>query len=110
MRETLDDGSEQARWNGQVMERRRSAVQRLPQTLISRRIVIVAADVLQALRKPRERGIVDAAVVLDALTRAFSQLRQVPSASRNPDDGDVEAAAAEKRLKRGKDLLVREVS
>ena len=46
VRQTLHHGREHARRNGQIMQRACRRAQCLPQSLVGRRILVVAADVL----------------------------------------------------------------
>ena len=59
------------------MQRARRPTQRLPQALVSGRILVVAAHVLQPLRQFRKRVGIDTAFVLEAVARPLAQLVQV---------------------------------
>src|SRR5262245_11464468 len=109
--ELIDDGLEEARRDGQVVGRVGRGPQLLAQALEGLRIGVVAVDVAQRADQAGERVRIEAAAVpLDTVPGARFQLIAGPAGLGDPDDRDVEVAAARQRLQRGKDLLVGEVT
>ena len=71
---------------------------------------VVAARIAQECREPGERRLVHAAVLLQALPGAGTEVVVAPVVSRDADDGEVQTFIADEALQRGEDLLVREVA
>ena len=104
-RQLLHDRSEERRRNREVVGRVLGAGELAPERLERRRILVVAVDVAE---QPAQRGEgvgVEAAVLLDALSRPRLQLIEVPTRLGHADDRHVEVAALGHRLQRRKDLL-----
>ncbi len=110
--EALDHRLEHVRGDRQVVGRPRAAVERLPERLERRRVVVVAVDVAQQARQLGERVlVVDAAAVFgDAVAGAFPEVVDRPRRRRDADHRHVELALLHHRVERGEDLLVREVT
>jgi hypothetical protein len=86
---------EQARRNGEVVQRPLGSAQSATEQIERRRLSVVAVHVAEKRRELVERGSIDSAVRLQALPRACSQSLEIPTGL---------------RLQRREDLLVREVS
>ena len=110
LRQTLHHRREHARRNGQIMQRARRPVQRLPQALVGGRILVVAADVLQPRRQLRKRAGIDIAIVLEAVARPLAQLVQRPAGASHAYDRHIQMARADQRLQRRENLLVGQVA
>ena len=109
-RESVDDRREHAGRDREVVERTAGAAERRADPGVGRRIRVVTLDVLQEIQQLRECGRIDAAVLLEAVARALAQLLEVPAGARNADHRNRELAATDKRLQRGKDLLMGEIT
>src|SRR5947208_16037742 len=108
--EPPDHGLEQARRDGEVVERAFRAAERSAQRLERGRIAVVAAHVAKPFAKPRECRLVEPSVPLDALPGARPELLERPVRPRDADDGDVEMPAPGHGVEGRKDLLVGEVA
>ena len=108
--QALHDDTEHARRNGKIVQRARCCAQRLSETLVRRRILIVATDVLKLRRQFRERVGIESAVLLHTVARPVTQLVQRPSRPSHADDGHVQLARADQGLQRGKDLLESQIA
>src|SRR5262245_14890275 len=106
----LHHGREEARWNGEVVGRLGGVAQRRPQVLVRGLGLVVAPHQAEPVGEPRERRLVDPAVLGDARPHTLLELLERHAAPRDPDDRDVEVAAAGHRMERGKDLLVGEIA
>src|SRR4051794_32024159 len=84
--------------------------ERLAQTLIRRFVAIIAADVMQQRRELRIRLLVDAAVLLEAVTYAGAKLVDRPFRTGYADDGHIEQPTAHQRVQRRVELFVREIA
>ena len=74
-------------------------------------VQVVAVDVLEQLLEPRERGLVDAAVLLEALrASARAAVSRVHPDRATPTTGPSRYFALHHRLERREDLLVRQVA
>src|ERR1700730_10420850 len=102
---------EHARRDREVVRRTRRIAERFFESGIGGVIRVVAIDVIEALQEIRESLLIDtAAMLLDTVTRTRAKLLQPPSRFRNADDGNIQIAAPRPRMKRRKNLLVREVA
>src|SRR4051794_7864050 len=104
------DQPEQPLRDGHVVHRAARTAERPFQFGEGSGVLVIAIDVLQELEHPLEGALVDAAVLLEAPLGAPPELLQVPALLGDPDDRDVEDAAPDHPLQRGKDLLVGEIS
>src|SRR5882724_6382660 len=108
--EPPDHRLEQARRDGEIVERAFRAAERSAQRLERGRIAVVAAHVAKPFAKPRECRLVEPSVPLDALPGARPELLERPVRPRDTDDGDVEMPAPGHGVEGRKDLLVGEVA
>ena len=108
--ELLDDRAEQRRRDREVVRGMDGAVELAAQRGERRRVGVVAVDVAQQRQELRERRLVDAAVLREAVARPRAELVEVPARLRDADDGHVEVPAPDHRLQRREDLLVREIA
>jgi len=108
--EPPDHRLEQARRDGEIVERAFRAAERAAQRLERGRIAVVAAHVAKPFAKPRECRLVEPSVPLDALPGARPELLERPVRPRDADDGDVEMPAPGHGVEGRKDLLVGEVA
>ena len=109
-REAFDNGREERRRDGEVVERTGGAFEAREQLLERGWILVVAVDVAQQRRELREGLFIDRPVAHDALASPFLQLVEIPTGLGDADDGDVEPAVLHERKKRREDALVRKVS
>ena len=110
LRQTLHHGREHAGRDGEIVQRTRRPVECLPQTLVRRRILVVAADVLQPRRQFHKRVGIDSAIVLEAVARPLAQLVQRPAGAGHAYDRHIQLAGSDQRLQRGKDLLIGQIA
>ena len=110
LRQSLGDGAEQAGRDRQVEDRALCLAERLPQSLEGRWRFIVAGDVRESTGKGGERAGVEAAVCGDAVACPLAQLLDGPVGLRHADHGHVEMSAPRQRLKRRKNLFIRQVA
>ena len=85
-------------------------VERPAQLVVRRGVGVIAVNVAQPRGEVREGRLVDPAVLLQALASAGAQLVKAPAGPRHADDRHVKLAAADQRLERREDLLVRQVA
>src|SRR5581483_2842105 len=108
--EPADDRREQARRDGEVVQRMLRAAELPAEPLHRVGVAVLAAHVAQALAQVRERRRVEPPVPLDALPGARPELLERPLRPRHADDGHVETAAPGHGLEGREDLLVDEVA
>ena len=107
----LDHGRKQRRRYGQVMCRPARPAQGRLQCGEGRRVLVVAADVLQQGQQPLQRRPVrSGAVVLDALPGMGTQARDGPVRRGHADHRHVEHTAPAQGVQRREDLLVGQVA
>ena len=106
----LDDGPEHARRDRKVVQWPRGATERPAQAFIRLGRGIVTVNVLKPRRELRESARIDAAVLVQAVARTRQELIEGPVRPGNADDWQVEVTAANHRLQRREDLLVRQIS
>ena len=100
-----------AGWYGQVVQRQLAAVELGPQGVEGGAIVVVSVDIAQQVAQLVECGRVHApAMRLQAVAGTLAQPINGPARAGDADDGHVEVAAADHRLQRGEDLLVRKIA
>jgi hypothetical protein len=103
--ETLDDGREQAGRNGEIIKRLPGAPQRRAQSLVDRRVAVIALHVLQGCTEPRESRLVDAPVFLQAGVDASAKGVAIERTGSHADDRHVEVPVLHQALKRGIDFF-----
>src|SRR5262249_273741 len=108
--QAVGDRWKQFRWNRQIVERTLRIAQRLPQSLVRQRILIVAVHVAQTLGQLREGLRVDATVGLEAGAGAFAKRIEASRRPGDANDGPVEMPSTNQCLKRRENLTKREVS
>jgi len=101
----LDDGREGSRRNRQVISRALGVAKFVAQSLVGRRLGIVASDVTHQARELLPCGWIDAAMGFKALPRACFERGQVGGGPSHPNDWHVEVAALGHRLQRREDLF-----
>ena len=107
--EPMNDGLEQAGRDGEIVRRPLRVAQFPPQRLKSRRIGIVAVNVVHAAAQAAKSVRVQTAIVLNAVPRACAELVERPAGFGDADNGDVEIAAFGQRLQGGKYFLMGEI-
>src|SRR5688500_1911258 len=106
----LDRGREGARRNREIKQRMLRIAERLPDLREEVELAVVARDVLQERRQPREGRLIDGAPRRDAVPDALDELLAVHRQSSNAHNRYVQLPACRERLKRRKNLLVGEVA
>jgi len=110
LRQALHYGRKQAGRNREIVQRPGGAAQSFLKALVSRGVVVVAANIPELSAEPGERVLIDAAVVRQAVACAFAQPVERPVRARHADDRHIQLAAAHERLQRGEYLLVGEIA
>src|SRR5471030_274598 len=83
----------------------------LPEKVEGSIVSVIAVDIQEERGELCEGGIIhSASMLLQAVARALAQLLDRPAGLRHADDRHIEVPAADHRLQRRKDHLVREVS
>ena len=108
--ELFHDHPEQHGRDGEVVRRALGRPSSLRDGLERGRIVVVAVHVAQQARQLGEGRRVEAAVLLDAVLRPRLELVQGPARLGHADHRRLQVAAADHRLQRREDLLVRQVA
>jgi len=108
--ESLDYLREHTRRDCEIVQRVRSTAELLAERGVGGRSAVVAADVVKPLLELREDRLVEAVVLLDALTGARPKLLDRPIGSGDPGDGHLEATPPFHRIESGENLLVNEVA
>jgi hypothetical protein len=108
--EALGGHLEDARRDGQVVERTLGLAERLAQLHVGVGHVVVAAHVVQERGEPVKDGVVVAPVLFEALAGAVAQRVVAPVAAREAEDGHVEVFVAYQAVEGREDLLVREIA
>src|SRR5438445_5616136 len=108
--EPPDHRLEQARRDGEIVERALRRAELSAERLERGRIAVVAAHVAKPLAESRKCGLVEPSVPLDTLPGAPPELLERPLRPRNADDGDVEMSAPGHGVEGRKDLRVGEVA
>src|SRR4029450_13190350 len=106
----VDHYREQARGTGQVKKRSLRAGQRGAQAAVCLGVRVVARHVSKKRRELRKCLGIELSVFGDAGPRPIDQLLRRPRRAGDADDQAVDFASFYQRLKRRKDLLVREIS
>jgi len=109
--EPVGDHAEQARRDGQVIERALRGTQRGAELLKRGGVVVIAVHVFQQRGELGERvGVHAAAVFLQARPRAVAELVEPEAGLGDADDGHVQVTVLDHRLERREDFLVREIA
>ena len=107
--EPLNDGPEQTGRDGEIVRRLLRIAQFPAQLLKSRRIGIVAVNVVQAAAQAAKSVRVKTTIPFDAVPRARLELVERPAGFGDTDNRDVEIAAFGQRLQGGKYFLMGEI-
>src|SRR5580692_2241794 len=110
LREALYHAPEQARRNGEIVDRTGGRPQRLLEKHECSRIPIVAIHVVQQRRQFCEALRFEVARRLHAVARAVAELVERPAGACHADDGNVQPAPMYHGVQRGKNLLIGEIS
>ena len=108
--EPQDDLREHTGRDGEIVQRVRCTAELLAEGDVGRGSAVVTADVAEPLHQLREDRLVEAVVVLDALSGARAELLDRPLRPGNADDGHLKVPTTFHRVERWKDLLVNEVA
>jgi hypothetical protein len=108
--QTGDYGGEEAGRDCQIKERPLAADQRIPQSLVGARILVVSPDKAEQPAQFLKRGRVEGTVLLHAIARSVPKLVQAVVGTGHPHDRHVEMAVTDHRLQGGEDLLEGEVA
>ena len=109
-RQMLDRHGKRAGWNREVEQRTLGVAEGLPDLGEELELAVVTGHVLQQRRQASERGLVDGASRRHAAPHALDQLLAGHRQPSHADDGHVQLPAGGERLKRRKNLFVREVA
>ena len=106
----LHDHAEQHRRDGEVVGRALGRAEFLAQGRERGRVLVIAVHIVQQRGQLGERRRVEAAVLFHAVARPRLELVQVPAGLGHADHRHIQMAAADHRLQRREDLLVRQVA
>ena len=106
----FDDDAEHARWNRQVVQRTGRSIKSLAQLIEGFAVVVIAIDVAKQLEQLGESGLVDPAVLGQAVAGPSLKLLERPARLGHADHRYVEMPVLNQVLERGEDLLVGQVA